>query len=45
MEGRADPLLKDEVEEALEAGRDAAEALLREEVAPSMLRTRMQEHL
>lgn len=41
----ADPQLKEEVEEALEAGNEEAEALLREELAPSMLRFRLQEHL
>ncbi len=44
-EAPADPLLKAEVEEVLEAGSGEAEALLREELAPSMLRARLMEHL
>jgi tetratricopeptide (TPR) repeat protein len=39
----ADPLLKAEVEEALEAGSEECEALLREELAPSMFRARLLE--
>lgn len=41
----AESLAKEEVEEALEAGSEASEALLREEFAPSMLRARLLEHL
>ena len=41
----ADSQLKDEVEEAIEAGAEEAESLLADELAPTMLRTRLQEHL
>lgn len=44
-EWTADSQLKDEVEEALEAGSEEAEALLLEDLAPSMLRARLLEHL
>ncbi len=43
VNGTADPALLQEVEEALDADAEAAEALLRGELAPSALRTRLLE--
>ncbi|HEV2132274.1 MAG TPA: tetratricopeptide repeat protein, partial [Longimicrobiaceae bacterium] len=43
VNGAADPSMLQEVEEALEADAEAAETLLRGELAPSALRTRLLE--